>query len=83
MNAGAGMEALSSKDFSDLASWSDQNREVFPGKIGTTLRQVLSNYQNLLKDKRQSLQNLKLLRQAMGFLPKSERGSQEKHADAI
>jgi len=77
------MEALSSEDFSELESWSNQNQGVFPGKLGTTQKQLLSNYRVLLNDRRQSLQNLKLLRQAMGFIPKSEKGNQEKHPNAI
>jgi hypothetical protein len=77
------MEALSSEEFSALESWSNQNQGVFPGKIGSVQRKLLSSYRDLLNDKSRSLQNLKLLRQAMGFTPKSERGNQEKYWDAI
>jgi hypothetical protein len=80
---GESMEAVSSEDFSELESWTDQNQGIFPGKLGTTQKQLLSNYRALLKDRGQSLQNLKLLRQAMGMIPKSEKGNQEKHANAI
>ena len=77
------MEEVTSNDFSELTHWINQNQYIFPENIRITQGRVLLNYDSLLKDKRQSLQNLKLLRQAMGFTPKSERGSQEKHAGAI
>lgn len=77
------METLSLEEFVALETWTNENLAVFPGNIGPIQKQFLSTYRDLLKDKKQSLRNLKLLREAMGFLPKSERGSQEKHPSAI
>jgi hypothetical protein len=73
------MEVLSSQEFVELQAWTQENYEVFPGEMGDIQQRLLSNYYSLLKEKSQSLQNLKLLRQAMGLIPKSEKGNQEKY----
>jgi hypothetical protein len=73
------MEVLSSQEFVELQAWTQENYEVLPAEMGDILQRLLLNYYALLKDKSQSLQNLKLLRQAMGLIPKSEKGNQEKY----
>ena len=77
------MDALSRSEFDLLKSWSLMNSGLFPEEIRQTQERLLASYLDLLNNRSQSLQNLKLLRQAMGFIPKSEKGSQEKHGIAI
>jgi len=77
------MDALSRNEFEHLQSWSMENYAVFPEEIREFQKRLLITYHDLLKNRAQSLQNLKLLRQAMGFIPKSEKGNQEKHSIAI
>jgi hypothetical protein len=78
------MEALGEKDYTELKQWVNANDSSWPGPKKQALRQLFSNYDLLLNEKKQSLINLKLLRQAMGIIPKSERGGQlEKHEIAI
>jgi hypothetical protein len=49
----------------------------------SALIKILENYLVLLKQNKNSLENLKLLRQEMGFIPKSEKGSLLKHGYAV
>jgi hypothetical protein len=44
---------------------------------------MLKVYWSVLEKKTGSLETLRRLRELMGFLPKSEKGSQEKHFPAI
>ena len=77
------MDALLRSEFDHLRSWSLKNAAIFPEEIRKTQERLLTSYHDLLENRAKSLQNLKLLRQAMGFIPKSEKGSQEKHGVAI
>lgn len=78
------MEALGAKNYTELKQWVNTNESSWPGQQVKAIHQLFSNYDRLLNDKKQSLINLKLLRQEMGIIPKSERGGQlEKHEIAI
>lgn len=77
------MDALSRLEFENLKSWSLIHSGLFPEEIRKSQDRLLISYQSLLENRSKSLQNLKLLRQAMGFVPKSEKGNQEKHGFAV
>ena len=77
------MDGLNSEEYRQLQLWLAQNRKSLPPEIGECLSRMLKVYWSVLEKKTGSLETLRRLRELMGFLPKSEKGSQEKHFPAI
>ena len=65
------------EELQNLKTWAGENRSVLPPPEGKTLGQVLDVYDELAQSKRKSQETLKRLREAMGILPKSERGKSD------
>jgi hypothetical protein len=70
-------------DFVAAKKWLVKHPGVLPPEVHQVAETVFQDYWDLLESKKNSLETLKRLREAMGILPKSERGSQEKHGPAI
>lgn len=68
------MTAVSRDELEKLRSWAEQGSNV-PSDISIILKQVLSVYLAMTQGAARAKETLKTLRRAMGFLPKSERGS--------
>lgn len=66
--------APSRENLQNLHTWVIDHKEVFPQPIGSTLTQVLDVYGEFAKSAKKAQETLKRLREAMGILPKSERG---------
>lgn len=76
--------ALTVEELDRLKVWVHQNKTTSNRGIALLMERLIHVYFGLLKKSgRGSLETLKLLRQAMGLIPKSERGSQEKHDFAV
>jgi hypothetical protein len=58
----------------NLKTWAGENKSVLPPPESKTLGQVLDVYDELSQSKKRSRETLKRLREALGILPKSERG---------
>lgn len=69
--------------FVEARKWLVKHPEVLPREVHLVAERVFQDYWDLLESKNKSLETLKRLREAMGILPKSEKGSQEKHSSAI
>ncbi len=77
------MEGLNGTEYRELQLWFANNREKLPPKIADFISRLLNVYWKVLEKRNGSLEMLRTLRQLMGFIPKSEKGSQEKHSSAI
>jgi endo-1,4-beta-D-glucanase Y len=76
-------QPLSKSGFLEAKNWLAKNPYVLPPQIHQVAEEVFREHWALLESKGKSLETLKRLREQMGFSPKSEKGSQEKHGLAI
>ena len=67
-------DILSPLELAEIKKWLDENQANLPEQILSMLRRMLKVYLGLSKSSRQAKQILTLLRQAMGIVPKSEKG---------
>lgn len=75
------LKALAKDEFETLAIWAEQEPFQSPtAEVGGLLRRMIATYHELTKGDQRAKNTLFLLRQQMGFIPKSERGSQEQNA---
>jgi hypothetical protein len=72
------MSAPTREEVQNLKTWAGENKRVLPPPEGKTLGQVLDVYDELAQSKKKSQETLKRLREAMGILPKSERGKSDR-----
>ena len=72
------VETVSAKDFIQIKDWFDQNRDQLPKPIDQILNNLIKSYSQLVENKRDQKEILFHLRQAMGLIPKTEKGSLEK-----
>ena len=77
------VDAVSKNEFLETRAWLRSHSEELPPRIGAVCSSIFDEYWSLLEVKKSSLENLKRLRESMGFIPKSEKGSPEKHLCAI
>jgi hypothetical protein len=68
------LTALSRQEFEKLKNWFDENDAIFPIEIADLFKRLLSVFLSLVQGAARAKQTLQTLRQAMGFLPKSEKG---------
>ncbi len=68
------MKALSRQEFEKLKEWFDKNKAIFPDEIFTLFKRFFAVYASLVQGAARAKQTLQTLRQAMGFIPKSEKG---------
>ena len=66
-------EAVSKEEFKQLMTWVSSSENV-PLEIKAGLRRVFAVYSNLIQGASRAKRTLLTLRQAMGMIPKSERG---------
>lgn len=76
MNRQDGVTALSRDEMNELLSWVACATGVIPEGVRKNLVRLLAVYSNLVQGARRAKSTLFQLRQTMGFIPKSERGSQ-------
>jgi hypothetical protein len=72
------MTAPSKEDLQNLSVWAIENRPMMPPPVNQTLTQVLESYSEFGKSAKKAQETLKRLREAMGILPKSERGKTDR-----
>jgi hypothetical protein len=73
--------APTSDEIKDILTWIESSPNA-PDNILIKIKKVLSVYNNLTKGVARAKQTLTALRQAMGILPKSEKGSSDKMVSA-
>ncbi len=66
--------AISREEFGDLAKWIESHGNELPEVICNQLKRVMAVYESLSLSVQRAKATLTSLRQAMGILPKSERG---------
>lgn len=76
------LKAISKSEFIEIVEWFS-TAPIVPSEMKNNLGRLIAVYSNLIEGERRAKQTLHQLRMAMGFTPKSERGSQEKHAVGI
>jgi len=76
MNSSSGQQAISKQELGKLIAWLTDSRIVFPEGVLELLRRMCAVYSSLAQGEKRAKQTLVQLRQAMGFVPKSERGGQ-------
>lgn len=69
-------DALSQAEFQELKEWIESHKSEWPTQIRSFIERLVAVYLTLAKDKRRSAETLRLLRQAMGLIPTSEKGAQ-------
>jgi hypothetical protein len=69
------LKPVSRPQFEEVKTWFDENQALFPSEISAGLKSILAAYLSLSHGAARARQTLNTLRQAMGFSPKSERGS--------
>ncbi len=67
--------APNKSEFDDVANWLKSNPEI-PENILSALLKILAVYSSMMKGMDKAKNTLQTLRQAMGIMPKSEKGSQ-------
>jgi len=65
------------EELQNLKTWAGENKSVLPPPESKTLLQVLDVFNELSQSKKKAQETLKRLREAMGILPKSERGKSD------
>lgn len=70
------LAALSKAEFNEVVRWFSENSSVIPDPIRANVGRMIAVYSNMGRGKTRANQTLVQLRQAMGILPKSERGKQ-------
>jgi len=73
------LAAVSKQELETLITWIEGADNVLPDKIQIIIERITAVYSNLSQSAAQAKRTLVQLRLAMGFLPKSERGSSQKH----
>lgn len=68
------MTAPSREDLQNVNVWVAENKASIPPPVSRTLDQVLDTFGEFAKGAKKAQETLKRLREAMGILPKSERG---------
>jgi hypothetical protein len=72
------MTAPSKAEFGKVREWLESSGEEIPVEVRGSLEKILAVYMNLSLGATRAKATLTTLRQAMGILPKSERGGQAK-----
>lgn len=67
-------QPVSRKEFDQFKAWFDENQALFPKEMVDFLKRIMVVYCSLIQGAARARQTLQTLREAMGFLPKSERG---------
>lgn len=68
------MTAPSQDEFGKVKEWFERSESEIPGEAREGLRKILAVYMSLVQGVSRSRATLHALRQAMGIVPKSERG---------
>jgi hypothetical protein len=76
-----GLSALSRIELDEVVGWFSREKEVIPEPIRAHLERMIVVYSNMGHGKGRANQTFIQLRQAMGFMPKSERGKQAASSD--
>src|SRR5580700_6623202 len=71
------MTAPSREDLQELSGWLSKNKSELPLRVGETMANVLNVLAGLAQSQAKSRETLKRLREAMGIVPKSERGKSD------
>ena len=71
------MKALSKNELGELSEWFEENEQTIPEVTRGHLRRLLAVYGNLVQGAARAKATLHTLRQAMGIVPRSERGGTE------
>ena len=74
-----GNDALTRNEWLETKTWLEEHSSSLPPQVSRNLSRLFKSYLELLEAKNKSLEVLRRLREAMGFIPKSEKGSQAKH----
>ena len=67
-------EILNKEELSQIKSWLDEEQDQIPEPVASHLQRLLKVYISLSQSSKKAKQTLMLLRQAMGLVPKSEKG---------
>src|SRR5271165_3315206 len=70
-------DLINKLDLEEIKAWLKVNQAQMPESVGNNLAKMLRIYAELSKGAAKAKQVLLMLRQAMGILPKSEKGSSE------
>lgn len=70
-------DLINKSDLEEIKSWLSASQGQLPESVGKNLEKLLRVYAELAKGSAKAKQVLLMLRQAMGILPKSEKGSSE------
>jgi hypothetical protein len=68
---------LTKEELQDVKTWLEKNEKSLPEGVGKLIRRLLLVYFGFTEGTARAKKTLTLLRQAMGFVPKSERGVAE------
>lgn len=72
------IEAPTKDELKQIGKWFEENKALVPQPIGAMIVRLLACYMSLSQSKAKAKQVLLRLREAMGILPKSERGKSDK-----
>ncbi len=72
------IKAPTKDELKEIAKWYEANKASVPERIGGIIARLLACYLSLSQSKAKAAQVLTRLREAMGILPKSERGKSDK-----
>lgn len=72
------LKAPSKDDIKQIGKWLEENKAIVPEPIGEAMVRLLACYMSLSQSATKAKQVLARLREAMGILPKSERGKSDK-----
>ena len=67
-------DILNKEELGQIKSWLDEEQNQVPEPVASHLQRLLKVYLNLSQSSKKAKQTLMLLRQAMGLVPKSEKG---------
>jgi len=76
MDATRNVPAPTRRDLDELTTWFSRESALFPEKIRETLACFIAMYSGVFRSAARARQTLTQLRQAMGFIPKSEKSRQ-------
>src|SRR5271165_2132271 len=76
MSENKSVRAISRQELEELIDWLSRDKGMIPVKIKGILERLIAVYSSLVQGAARAKQTLITLRQAMGILPKSEKGKQ-------
>ncbi len=77
MNSTDDQQAISKQELGTLIAWLTHSEIIFPDGVLGLLKRMLAVYSSLSQSEKRAKQTLMQLRQAMGLIPKSERGGRK------